>query len=252
LIGLLALAMGYAWWQYQHKLNVVTANVKKVESKAPVVKNAAVATQLEKAKRDLQVAAVNAPIVSDTAIPAPNAGVPVPPTTLPPKSKTISANGTQPATTLTTNLPVQPTRIQASEAETPVTVQRPLVNATEFKTLVDKRLEVTKGLLLSGQPNTITLQIKSLLTDAKLVGEQRKDDQLKAELDRISRQLEIDNIYLYRKNQNGQIYTVILYGGFADRSEALAALKNLPESIKNNKPYLRTFAGIGRDIEQTQ
>ena len=96
------------------------------------------------------------------------------------------------------------------------------------------------------------MQIKSLQTDAKLVGEQKKKDQLKAELDKISQQLEIDNIYLYQKKQNGQIYTVILYGKFADRSEALAALKNLPVPIKNNKPYLRTFAGINKDIEQTQ
>jgi len=29
-------------------------------------------------------------------------------------------------------------------------------------------------------------------------------------------------------------------------------LKNLPEPIKNSRPYLRTFAGISRDIEQTQ
>jgi MSHA biogenesis protein MshM len=96
------------------------------------------------------------------------------------------------------------------------------------------------------------LQIKSLPTDAKLNGEQKKDDQLKAELDRISQQLEIDNIYLYRKIQNGETYTVILYGEFAERSEALAALKNLPTPIKNNKPYLRTFAGINKDIDQKQ
>ncbi len=122
----------------------------------------------------------------------------------------------------------------------------------EVRSLVDKRLEVTKNHLLSASPNTITLQIKSLLTDAKLSGEQNKDDQLKVELARISQQLEIDNIYLYRKIQNDETYTVILYGEFAERNEALTALKNLPTPIKNNKPYLRTFAGINRDIDQTQ
>jgi type II secretory pathway predicted ATPase ExeA/septal ring-binding cell division protein DamX len=252
LIGLLAIAMAYAWWQYQHQPKAIAADVKKVESNAPIAKNAAVATQPEKGKLGTPVAAVNAPAVSDAAIPAPNVGVHVTPASLPPTRQAISVNGIQPATTFTTKLPAQPTAIQAPVAAMPVTVQRPLVNAAEIKTLVDKRLEVTKNLLISGQPSTITLQIKSLPTDAKLVGEQKKDDQLMAELVRISHQLEIDNIYLYRKNQNGQIYTLILYGEFADRSEALAALKNLPESIKNNKPYLRTFAGIGRDIEQTQ
>lgn len=118
--------------------------------------------------------------------------------------------------------------------------------------LIDKRLEVTQNLLASAQPDTITLQIKSLPTDAKLSGEQKKDEQLKAELERLSQQLEMDNIYLYRKMQNGVMYTVILYGNFTQRSDALAALKNLPDSIKNSRPYLRTFAGISRDIEQTQ
>lgn len=118
--------------------------------------------------------------------------------------------------------------------------------------LVDKRLELTKSWLFSGQPNAVTLQIKSLLTDAKISGEQLKDEQLKAELDRIGRQLEIDNIYLYRKKQNGDTYTIILYGQFADRKDALTALQNLPIPIKNNRPYLRTVAGINRDIEQAE
>jgi MSHA biogenesis protein MshM len=140
--------------------------------------------------------------------------------------------------------------VTASVNSTPAPVAP--TNAVEIKTLVDKRLEITKNHLLSASPSTITLQIKSLPTDAKLSGEQKKDDQLNAELDRIGQQLEMDNIYLYRKNQNGEIYTVILYGEFAERNEALAALKNLPAPIKNNRPYLRTFAGINKDIEQTQ
>ena len=118
--------------------------------------------------------------------------------------------------------------------------------------LVDKRLDATKNWLFSEQPNTITLQIKSLLTDAKFISEPGKDVQLKAELDRISQQIDVNHIYLYRKKQNGEIYTVILYGSFVQRGEALAALKALPTAIRNNKPYLRTLAGINKDTEQTQ
>ncbi|MDZ4211695.1 MAG: hypothetical protein U1C59_08275, partial [Methylotenera sp.] len=130
-------------------------------------------------------------------------------------------------------------------------IANPVEKSIEAKlSLIDKRLEVTQNLLASAQPDTITLQIKSLPTDAKLSGEQTTDEQLKAELERLSQQLEMDNIYLYRKMQNGVMYTVILYGDFTQRSDALAALKNLPEPIKNSRPYLRTFAGISRDIEQ--
>ncbi len=118
--------------------------------------------------------------------------------------------------------------------------------------LVDKRLDATKNWLFSEQPNAITLQIKSLLTDAKFIREPGKDVQLKAELDRISQQIDVNHIYLYRKKQNGEMYTVILYGTFVQRGEALAALKELPAPIRNNKPYLRTLAGINKDIEQAQ
>lgn len=134
----------------------------------------------------------------------------------------------------------------------PATALATPVNMTEITNLVDRRLRITRNRLLNASPNTITLQIQSLLTDAKLSGEQNKDNQLKAELQRISQQLEIDNLYLYRKIQNGETYSVILYGEFAERDEALTALKNLPLPIKNNKPYLRTFAGIIRDIDQKQ
>ncbi|MES2182021.1 MAG: AAA family ATPase [Pseudomonadota bacterium] len=119
--------------------------------------------------------------------------------------------------------------------------------ATDTKQLlIDKRLEVSKNWLLKEPPTTVTLQIKSLPSK-----NMQKDEALITEVDRLSQQLEIDNIYLYRKQQNGEPYTVILYGSYGGRSEALAALKNLPSQIKNDRPYLRTLAGINKDIEQT-
>lgn len=120
------------------------------------------------------------------------------------------------------------------------------------QSLVDARINWTRRWLNSEPANMISLQIKSLPTEAKLNSKDFNDEQLKVELDKLSQQLEIDNIYLYRKKQNGEVYTVILYGQFASRSEALAALKNLPESIKSNRPYFRTLAGIHLDIEQAQ
>ncbi len=108
--------------------------------------------------------------------------------------------------------------------------------------MVDKRLEATKNWLFSGQPNTITLQIMSS-TD---------DEQLKIELDKLSQQLEVDNIYLYRKKQNGVNLTMFLYGAYAQRSDALSALRDMPSQIKNNRPHLRTLAGINKELEQAQ
>ncbi len=233
LIGLLAIAMGYAWWQYQHQSKVAAINT-------------VVVAQSKKAKIEAPVAAVNTPVASNITAPNPNAAVVEPTATVSLASPAAPASVVQP--TLNNQAVTAPAATSVAPTATPAAP----VNVAETKTLVDKRLEVTRNHLLSAAPSTITLQIKSLPTDAKLSGEQKKDDQLKAELDRISQQLEIDNIYLYRKTQNGETYTVILYGEFAERNEALAALKSLPTPIKNNKPYLRTFAGINKDIDQAQ
>jgi septal ring-binding cell division protein DamX len=91
------------------------------------------------------------------------------------------------------------------------------------------------------------LQIKSLPTDTPV-----QEAQLQSELQALSQQLPSDNIYLYRKKQNDVLYTVILYGTFTQRSEALNNLNNLPESIQSNHPYLRTIGGIKKDIQQPQ
>jgi septal ring-binding cell division protein DamX len=121
--------------------------------------------------------------------------------------------------------------------------------------LADQRFNATNSLLLTAPPETVTLQIKSLASKSAIgaleVGNlSLTDEPLNAELEKLSQQIEADNIYLYHTRKSGEIYTVILYGAFAQRAEALAALKGLPASIRNNHPYLRTFAGVKKDIEQ--
>jgi septal ring-binding cell division protein DamX len=121
--------------------------------------------------------------------------------------------------------------------------------------LADQRFNATNNLLLTAPPETVTLQIKSLASKPAIgapeVGNlSLTDEPLNAELEKLSQQIETDNIYLYHTRKSGEIYTVILYGAFAQRAEALAALKGLPASIRNNHPYLRTFAGVKKDIEQ--
>ncbi|MDP1596345.1 MAG: AAA family ATPase [Methylotenera sp.] len=121
--------------------------------------------------------------------------------------------------------------------------------------LADQRFNATNSLLLTAPPETVTLQIKSLTSKSAIgtpeVGNlSLTDEPLNAELEKLSQQLEVDNIYLYHTRKSGEIYTVILYGAFAQREEALAALKGLPALIRNNHPYLRTFAGVKKDIEQ--
>jgi type II secretory pathway predicted ATPase ExeA len=117
--------------------------------------------------------------------------------------------------------------------------------------VVNQRLEATQDLLLKAKPETISLQIQSVSSDLS-ANTQLQDAALKVELEKLSQQLEMDNIYLYRMRQNSAAYTVILYGAFEQRADALRALGELPLEIKTNQPYLRTLAGVKKDIEQAQ
>jgi len=113
--------------------------------------------------------------------------------------------------------------------------------------LVNQRLGAMTKLLQNAKPETVLLQIKSV-PNAASSGGQAEDAQLVAELESLSRQVEVDNIYLYRTRKADGLYTVVLYGAYAQRADALEALKNLPADIKNNRPYLRTLAGISKDV----
>ena len=129
----------------------------------------------------------------------------------------------------------QPTLVQENAASTPPQD----VQLAPEATLQEARLAMTKDWLASQPPTTVTLQIKSVADTSAL----------DSELVSLSQQLDVQNLYLYRKEKDNVIYTIILYGTFKNKTEALAALEALPEGIKNNQPYLRTVGGINKDLQ---
>jgi type II secretory pathway predicted ATPase ExeA len=165
------------------------------------------------------------------------------------KQSTVSVNAseTQKVDGITLAKP-----IKANPLATNVANANPERNQTSFnlahaplsstEAFVEKRFEASKAWLETGVPNTVTLQIMTIT----------KDDQLKTQLELLNRQLDGDKLYLYRKNQDDQHYTVVLYGAYQQRAEALSALEALPLTIQDNNPQIRTIAGINRDIQQTQ
>jgi hypothetical protein len=124
----------------------------------------------------------------------------------------------------------------------------PVVGAQQL--FLNQRLEATKRLLLNAKAETILLQIKSV-PSALPATNLAQDALLIKELAMLGQRLEMDNIYLYRMKQGGGVYTVILYGAYQQRADALKALRELPLEMKSNQPYLRTLAGVKKEIEAT-
>ncbi len=76
--------------------------------------------------------------------------------------------------------------------------------------------------------------------------------QLRWQLDKMGRDIEMDQIFVYRTKINGQPAWSVLYGSFSGRAEAAAALAQLPESLKANRPILRTLQGVRAEIAEHQ
>ncbi len=116
---------------------------------------------------------------------------------------------------------------------------KPAVLPDPAFTLLNKRLEITKSWLFSEPSTTVTLQIKALRDSATL----------NLEVTDLSQKLDVEQLYLYRKEKNAVTYTIILYGTFKNKSDALEALAAMPKDIKDNQPYIRTVGSINKELQ---
>lgn len=76
--------------------------------------------------------------------------------------------------------------------------------------------------------------------------------QLRWQLVKMGRDVEMDQIFVYRTRINGKPAWTVLYGSFPGRAEAAAALAHLPEPLKANRPILRTLQGVRAEIAEHQ
>jgi MSHA biogenesis protein MshM len=107
-------------------------------------------------------------------------------------------------------------------------------NVQQNQDILSARLAATNAWLSAQNPNTVTIQLMGASSDAEL----------KTDLETLSQQVELDNIYVFRTKVNNLPFLTVLYGSFASRVEAMQALKKLPLELQKNKPQLRTVAGI--------
>jgi len=130
--------------------------------------------------------------------------------------------------------PVSEAKPSEMQQATPSSV--PMANVpTNFQAdILTQRLNATSTWLASQPPDTVSIQLMGASSDV----------QLKNDLELLSQQIELDNIYVYRTKVNNQPFLTVLYGSFANRFEATQALQKLPAELQKNRPQLRTIAGV--------
>jgi type II secretory pathway predicted ATPase ExeA len=107
---------------------------------------------------------------------------------------------------------------------------------------LEHHISVSKSQLLAMPADTLTIQIMTS-TD---------DEQLKAEFEKLSQKLNLEQLFLYRKPNANVTQTIVLFGQFSNISETQQALQALPQAIKNKKPYLRALSQIQAEINNAR
>ncbi|MGH9650714.1 MAG: SPOR domain-containing protein, partial [Terriglobales bacterium] len=75
---------------------------------------------------------------------------------------------------------------------------------------------------------------------------------LKLHLNELSKSIEMNKLFVYRTLANGRPLLSVLYGSFSDRRVAQDVLEKLPDSLKANRPILRTVEGIRAELKRHQ
>ncbi len=152
-------------------------------------------------------------------------------------TETPEKNNTQ-TTTNTSNIKIDALEANIHAGSGPANIAS-INNTPTNQDILASRLAATSTWLASQNANTVTIQLMGASRDA----------QLKNDLELLSQQVELDNIYVYRTKVNNLPFLTVLYGSFASRVEAMQALKKLPLELQKNRPQLRTIAGVLQEIK---
>ena len=192
---------------------------------------------------------------------------------LPPAAKVAAIDGPSPAKPPGTTSPAAPVVQAAARATTPATpepaqaatkkdrdaarlpssaapVQTPAAAAPANSNaapaaaagnLLAARQSATDAWLVQAPNSTYTLQL--------LTADTARATEVNAWLTRLPAGIDIEKIYLYKSMIRGSPRFSVLYGSFADRPTALAALDELPKRLREGKPLIRTVGGIRTDLQ---
>ena len=172
---------------------------------------------------------------------APQQSVTPPPATLPvaPAAAARAIPSAVPGRSTTPTAPVAaPQAATAAPAQVAAPGSVPVADATA---LLAQRQRATEDWLQQAPDSTHTLQL--LTADAARAAE------VNLWLTRLPAGIRVEQIYVYSSVIRGLPRFSVLYGSFADRAGATAALGTLPKQMREGKPLIRTTAGIRADLQ---
>jgi len=116
------------------------------------------------------------------------------------------------------------------------------ITASGGSDVLESRLAATRTWLATEPNNLYSIQLLGT-PDAT---------QLKLHLNDVSKFIEMNKIFVYRTVANGRPLLTVLYGSFSDRRSAQEVLEKLPESLRANRPILRTVEGVRAELKRHQ
>ena len=136
--------------------------------------------------------------------------------------------------------PVQ-AAIKAAPIVASAAIPAPLNTAPQD--IIRARLSATEQWLANAKPEAVGIHIQLLgALDPK---------RLENYLQELAKVIDIQQVFVYRTRAGGKPAFSVIYGSYPDRSQANAALEQLPARLRAQQPYLRTVQGMRAEIGAT-
>ncbi|WP_251358214.1 SPOR domain-containing protein [Kangiella sp. TOML190] len=72
----------------------------------------------------------------------------------------------------------------------------------------------------------------------------------KQEAEAFKQELDLADSYVYPARVNGETHFRVIWGDYPNRARAQLAIQSLPQSIMQQKPWLRSFSSLAKELQQ--
>lgn len=144
------------------------------------------------------------------------------------------------ATTVSRPKAISPATSAPPKAKVAPATQTMRAKPVDSKDLLEVRVAATEEWLATEAPKTFSIQL--LGTNAP--------EFLRSHLNDLAKVVEINKVFVYRTQAKQKPWLTVLYGSFNSYRAAQEALDKLPESLKGNRPFLRTVSGVREEIDR--